>query len=71
MQAEVKIISHVIDKAIQVPIDFLKQTSDGGHSVKVKLADGESSTRKVIVGVSNQEWAVIKQGLEKGQVIIK
>ena len=71
MQAEVKIISHVIDKAIQVPVDYLKQTSDGGHSVQIKLADGKSSTRKVKLGASNSKWVVVTQGLEIDQVIIK
>lgn len=71
MKAKVKIISDVIDQAIQVPVDYLNETNDGGHSVQVKLADGKSSTRKVIVGASNEKWAVITEGLDKGLVIIK
>jgi HlyD family secretion protein len=71
MKAEVKIISQVIEEALQVPVDYLKDTTDGGHSVQIKLADGKSSTRKVIVGTSSDKWAVVTQGLEKGQVIIK
>lgn len=71
MKAEVKIISQVIAEAIQVPVAYLQETVDGGHSVQVKLADGKSSTRKVVVGASNKKSAVITQGLDKGQVIVK
>ena len=71
MKAEVKIISSVIEEAIQVPVDYLQETVDGGHSVQVKLADGKSSIRRVTIGASNKKSAVITQGLDIGQVIVK
>ena len=71
MKATVKIISQIVDEALQIPVEYLDETNDGGHSVQLKLADGKSSTRKVSVGASNEKWAVITQGLDKGQVIVK
>jgi multidrug efflux pump subunit AcrA (membrane-fusion protein) len=71
MKATVKIIGQKLDKALTVPTVYLKQELDGTHTVKVKLADGKTEKRKVTIGASNKNTAVITQGLDKGQVIVK
>jgi len=71
MKATATIISHSLDSALKVPADYLTRADDGGYTVKVKLADGKTSERKVTVGPASKDWAVITKGLEKGQVIVK
>ena len=71
MKASVKILTHVMDEALKVPIEYLSNANDGSYTVEVKLADGKTATRTVTVGASNDKWAVITKGLEKSQVIVK
>ena len=71
IKANVTIITHSMDQALVIPLDYLENTDDGGYCVKVKLADGKTDKRKVLVGASNEKSAVITQGLEKSQVIVK
>ena len=71
MKASVKILSHIMDDALKVPIEYLSEANDGSHTVQVKLADGKPATRAVTIGASNDKWVVITEGLEKSQVIVK
>ena len=71
MKANVKILSHIMDDALKVPIEYLSEANDGSHTVQVKLADGKTATRAVTIGASNDKWVVITEGLEKSQVIVK
>ena len=71
MKATATIISHSLATALKVPADYLTRADDGGHTVKVKLADGKTSERQVTVDPASKDWAVITKGLEKGQVIVK
>jgi len=71
MKATATITSLSLDNALKVPSDYLTRADDGGYTVKVKLADGKTSERKVTVGPASKDWAVITEGLEKGQVIVK
>lgn len=70
-KATAKIITNKIDQALKIPSEYLSNTSDGGHTVKVKLADGKTADRKVTISASNDKWAVVTAGLEKDQVIVK
>lgn len=71
MKANVRIITNRADQALKIPVDYLSNTDDGGHSIQLKLADGKTAERKVTIGKSNEQWAVITEGLEPGQVIVK
>jgi len=71
MKATVKISGKTLPKALKVPTAYITRADDSGYTVKVKLADGKTETRKVDIGLSNKDWAVITKGLEKGQVIVK
>lgn len=70
-KASVKIITHSLDQALLVPLDYLKTEDNGDHTVQVKLADGTTATRSVTVGVSNEKSAVVTGGIEQGQVLVK
>ncbi|MGB1873961.1 MAG: HlyD family efflux transporter periplasmic adaptor subunit [Akkermansiaceae bacterium] len=70
-KANVKIITHSMDQALLVPLDYVKTEDNGDHTVQVKLADGNTSTRSVTVGVANEKSAVITGGIEQGQVLVK
>lgn len=70
-KAKVTIVTHRVEQALVVPLDYLENTDDGGYTVKVKLADGETSQRKVTVSASNEKSALITKGLEKNQVLVK
>ena len=70
-RASVKIITHSMDQALVVPLDYLTAEDNGDHTVQVKLADGNTSTRSVTVGVANENSAVITEGIEQGQVLMK
>ncbi len=71
MKASVTLTSLDLDKALTIPVSFLKAESDGTFTVKLKLADGKTDVRTVSVGQSNKTDAIITKGLEKGQVIVK
>lgn len=71
IKAKVTIVTHSLDQALVVPLDYLENTSDGSYTVKVKLADGETAQRKVTVSASNDKSALITKGLEKNQVLVK
>ncbi len=71
MKASVKILSHIMDDALKVPVEYLSEANDGSHTVQVKLADGKTATRTVSIGASNDKWAVITKGLDASQVIVK
>jgi len=71
MSATVKLITGQIAKAITVPADYLTRADDGSYTVKLKLADGKTEDRAVVIGDSNKDTVVITKGLEKGQVIVK
>ena len=71
MKANVKILSHIMDDALKVPVEYLSEANDGSYTVQVKLADGKTATRTVTIGASNDKWVVITEGLEKSQVIVK
>ena len=71
IKASVMIITNKMDQALIIPTDYLTHTDDGGYSVNVKLADGKTAERKVTIGISNNENAIVNKGLEKGQVIVK
>lgn len=71
MKATVRVITAKKDKAILVPTGYLTRADDGSYTVKLKLADGKTSARPVVIGASNKENVVITKGLEKGQVIVK
>ena len=64
MKASVKILSHIMDDALKVPVEYLSEANDGSHTVQVKLADGKTATRTVSIGASNDKWAVITEGLD-------
>jgi len=71
MKASVRMISKQADKAIVIPTAYLTRADDGGHTVKLKLADGKTTDRPVTVGASNKDTVMITKGLEIGQVILK
>ncbi|MBT8037173.1 MAG: biotin/lipoyl-binding protein [Verrucomicrobiae bacterium] len=71
MKATAKIISHAIKDALKIPTEYLTHTDDGTYTVNVKLADGKTTSRKVEIGRSNNDWVVITQGLVKDQVIVE
>lgn len=71
MKATTFITSHSLDKALKVPAGYLTRSDDGSYTVKLKLADGKTSPRKVDLGPANKEWVVITKGLDIGQVIVK
>lgn len=71
MKATVKVSGRNIDNALTVPAGYLTRQPDGTYTVKLKLADGKAEDRRVTVGASNKESAVITKGLEKGQVVVK
>ena len=71
MKATIRIITDRKDKAILVPVDYLSPAEDGGFTVKLKLADGQTADRPVEISASNKKHAVITKGIEVGQVIVK
>lgn len=73
MSANGKITMEHKTDALLVPIDTL-QTMDGEKSVNVFKADGTYETRKVTVGLVNNDYAEILEGVQEGeelQVIMK
>jgi len=71
MKATVRIFSNQLDNAIVVPTNYLTVAEDGSHTVKIKLADGETADRPVEISASNKTQSVITKGLEVDQVIVK
>lgn len=73
MSANGKITMEYKQDAMLVPIDTL-QTVDGEKTVGVLQADGTYETRKVTVGLVNNDYAEILEGVKEGeelQVIMK
>lgn len=73
MSANGKITVDTNENALLVPVDAL-QTADGEKSVTVVKNDGSTETRKVTVGLVNNENAEILEGVSEGeqvQVIVK
>ena len=71
MTSQVHIITNKLDSAIVVPKDYLTTQEDGSHSIQLKLADGKTDPRSVKISAMNKDEAVIIQGLELDQVIVK
>lgn len=71
MKASMRFVSNQMEKALVVPISHLTKSDDGGHTVKLKLADGQTEDRNVEISTANKKHAVIVKGLEAGQVIVK
>ncbi|MBK1831960.1 HlyD family efflux transporter periplasmic adaptor subunit [Verrucomicrobiaceae bacterium R5-34] len=71
MTANVKLVASKIAQAITVPADYLTREDDGSYSVKLKLADGKTEARKVVVADATKDTVVITEGLYKAQVIVK
>ena len=71
MTSQVHIITDKLDSAIVVPKDYLTTQEDGSHSIQLKLADGKTDPRSVKISAMNKDEAVIIQGLELDQVIVK
>lgn len=73
MSANGKITMDHKTDVLLIPIDTL-QTIDGEKSVNVLKADGTYETRKVTVGLVNNDYAEILEGVQEGeelQVIVK
>ena len=71
MKASTRFVSDQKDKAIVVPVGYLTPSDDGGHTVKLKQADGKTVNHPVEISTSNKDHAVITKGLEVDQVIVK
>lgn len=65
---EVRVISYAADEVISVPTDALIYGANG-WAVEVKLADGSTEQRPVLIGRSNDKFTEVVSGLEEGQVV--
>ncbi len=69
LNASVEIISQVIQGALLVPVDALKQMGGGRYGLLVSDTSGAVSMQPVEVGMQNDQYAQILSGVEAGDLI--
>ena len=71
IKAKVKVFAEEQKDTLVISKDYLTQQANGGYTVKLKMADGETKEQAVKVLSSHGGEVVITDGLEEGQVILK
>ncbi len=69
MNVEVEIVAGEATNALLVPVQALREISEGQYAVFVVRADGELQLRPVEVGLRDYVNAEIVSGLERGEVV--
>jgi HlyD family secretion protein len=69
MNVEVEIVAGEATNALLVPVQALREISEGQYAVFVVGADGELQLRPVEVGLKDYVNAEIVSGLERGEVV--
>ncbi len=69
MNVEVEIVAGEATNALLVPVQALREISEGQYAVFVVRADGELQLRPVEVGLKDYVNAEIVSGLERGEVV--
>jgi RND family efflux transporter MFP subunit len=68
LNASVEVISGRAEQALLVPVEALREISDGQYAVFV-MVDGQPELRTVEVGLMDYTYAEILSGLEEGDVV--
>jgi len=68
MSGAVDVISSRVENAVLVPVEALREISDGNYAVFV-MENGEPTLRMVEVGIQDLYYAEIKSGLDAGEVV--
>jgi multidrug efflux pump subunit AcrA (membrane-fusion protein) len=68
LNASVDVISGRAEQALLVPVEALREISDGQYAVFV-MVDGQPELRMVEVGLMDYTYAEILSGLEEGDVV--
>jgi len=68
LNASVDVISGRAEQALLVPVEALREISDGQYGVFV-MVDGQPELRMVEVGLMDYTYAEIVSGLEQGDVV--
>ncbi|HTX93245.1 MAG TPA: efflux RND transporter periplasmic adaptor subunit [Anaerolineales bacterium] len=68
VEAAIDVISGQASDAVLVPVEALHQLSDGSYTVFV-MVDGKPTLRTVEVGLKDDTFAVIKSGVNAGDVV--
>ena len=69
MTAQVEIIVSELDNVLSVPVEAIVQYDDKYH-VAVKKTDGVIEWREVTLGMSNQKFVEVKQGIKSGDLVV-
>lgn len=68
MTAEVRIFVREIPDALQVPVQAVFEHGDAHYGLTWK--DGELTARQIQLGVTNDKFVVIEDGVEEGDVLV-
>lgn len=70
MSAEVKLITNDLSNVVSVSSDAIETDSDGKNFVYVRVAKGETPTKKyVTIGATDGSYTQVTEGLAEGDVI--
>jgi multidrug efflux pump subunit AcrA (membrane-fusion protein) len=69
MSATAEVIQAQVENAILVPVEALREITDGVYAVFVVADDGSLEMRTVQVGIQDLIYAQITSGLEAGEVV--
>jgi len=69
MQATVSITKEAVDNVVILKMDAISTARDNSAYVYVQGEDGKMMQQPITVGVSNGNYAEIKEGLEAGQTV--
>jgi multidrug efflux pump subunit AcrA (membrane-fusion protein) len=68
LNASIEVVSGRAEQALLVPVEALREISDGQYAVFV-MVDGQPELRMVEVGLMDYTYAEILSGLEEGDVV--
>ena len=69
MQATVSITKEAVDNVVILKMDAISTARDNSAYVYIQGEDGKMTTQPITVGVSNGNYAEVKEGLEAGQTV--
>lgn len=71
MSAEVHIVLGAAKNALVIPSSALgAKAADGSYNVQVVAADGQQTSRKIIIGLNNNVTAEVRSGLSEGERVV-
>ena len=69
MTAQVEILVSELDNVLSVPVEAIVQYDNKDH-VAVKKPDGSLELRAVTLGLSNERFVEVKQGIMSGEIVV-